>query len=216
MASGPRSRSSASRTSRQATSPDGSASADRARERTARTRGSSEALHRCRAWIRFSTRRSPARDESRSSSSSSRVPVGRNHRIAVLEMSGRRGWWRVWMDGRAVTEPVRLRQSSGRWAPIATAELERRRGVVQRLLVPIRARFGLVRRGAARGGRSFRLTVSATAPTRCATSRPHRRRRAPIARLRARASCPTRSSPRRAKRPQPVGGEFATMTAASS
>ena len=50
------------------------------------------------------------------------VPVGRNHRIAVLEMAGRRGWWRVWMDGRAVTEPVRLRQSSGRWAPIATAE----------------------------------------------------------------------------------------------
>ena len=50
------------------------------------------------------------------------VPVGRSHRIAVLEMSGRRGWWRVWIDGHAVTEPVRLRQSSGRWAPIATAE----------------------------------------------------------------------------------------------
>ena len=50
------------------------------------------------------------------------VPVGRNHRIAVLEMSGRAGWWRVWVDGNAVTEPVRLRQSSGRWAPIATAE----------------------------------------------------------------------------------------------
>jgi len=50
------------------------------------------------------------------------VPVGRSHRIAVLEMSGRPGWWRVWVDGNAVTEPVRLRQSSGRWAPIATAE----------------------------------------------------------------------------------------------
>ncbi len=50
------------------------------------------------------------------------VPVGRSHRIAVLEMSGRAGWWRVWVDGNAVTEPVRLRQSSGRWAPIATAE----------------------------------------------------------------------------------------------
>jgi hypothetical protein len=50
------------------------------------------------------------------------VPVGRSHQIAVLEMSGRPGWWRVWIDGQAVTEPVRLRGSSGRWAPIATAE----------------------------------------------------------------------------------------------
>jgi hypothetical protein len=50
------------------------------------------------------------------------VPVGRSHRIAVLEMSGRRGWWRVWADGHPVTEPVHLRQSTGRWAPIATAE----------------------------------------------------------------------------------------------
>ena len=37
-------------------------------------------------------------------------------------MSGRPGWWRVWVDGQAATEPVRLRDSSGRWAPIATAE----------------------------------------------------------------------------------------------
>jgi hypothetical protein len=50
------------------------------------------------------------------------VPVGRSHRIAVLEMSGRPGWWRVWVDGQAATEPVHLRGSSGRWAPIATAE----------------------------------------------------------------------------------------------
>ena len=50
------------------------------------------------------------------------VPTGRSHRIAVLEMSGRPGWWRVWVDDNAVTEPVRLLQSSGRWAPIATAE----------------------------------------------------------------------------------------------
>jgi hypothetical protein len=50
------------------------------------------------------------------------VPVGRSHNVAVLEMSGRPGWWRVWIDDQAVTEPVRLRQSSGRWAPIATAE----------------------------------------------------------------------------------------------
>jgi hypothetical protein len=50
------------------------------------------------------------------------VPVGLSHHIAVLEMSGRPGWWRVWVDGQGATEPVRLRQSSGRWAPIATAE----------------------------------------------------------------------------------------------
>jgi hypothetical protein len=50
------------------------------------------------------------------------VAVGRSHRLAVLEMSARPGWWRVWIDGRPATEPVRFRGSSGRWAPIATAE----------------------------------------------------------------------------------------------
>ena len=50
------------------------------------------------------------------------VPVGRSHRLAVLEMSGRPGWWRVWVDGQPATEPIRFRGSSGRWAPIATAE----------------------------------------------------------------------------------------------
>jgi hypothetical protein len=50
------------------------------------------------------------------------VPVGRSHKIAVLEMSGRAGWWRVWLDGHPVTEPTRLAGSSGRWAAIATAE----------------------------------------------------------------------------------------------
>jgi hypothetical protein len=50
------------------------------------------------------------------------VQVGRTHKIAVLEMSGRAGWWRVWLDGEPATAPVRLHGSSGRWAPIATAE----------------------------------------------------------------------------------------------
>lgn len=50
------------------------------------------------------------------------VAPGRPYAIAVLEMAGRPGWWRVWVDGRAVTDPVRMRGSSGRWAPIATAE----------------------------------------------------------------------------------------------
>jgi hypothetical protein len=50
------------------------------------------------------------------------VPVGRSHRIAVLETAARPGWWRVWVDGEARTAPVRLAGSSGRWSPIATAE----------------------------------------------------------------------------------------------
>ena len=50
------------------------------------------------------------------------VRVGGRHRIAVLEMAGRPGWWRVWADGRPATEPIHFRRSSGRWAPIATAE----------------------------------------------------------------------------------------------
>jgi hypothetical protein len=50
------------------------------------------------------------------------VPVGESRRVAVLEMGRRPGWWRVWLDGRPATEPIHLRGSSGRWAPIATAE----------------------------------------------------------------------------------------------
>jgi hypothetical protein len=51
-----------------------------------------------------------------------RLQVGHARRLAVLEMAGRPGWWRVWVDGEPATKPVRLRGSSGRWAPIATAE----------------------------------------------------------------------------------------------
>jgi hypothetical protein len=50
------------------------------------------------------------------------VQVGQSRKLAVLEMAGRPGRWRVWVDGNPVTQPVRLRGSSGRWAPIATAE----------------------------------------------------------------------------------------------
>lgn len=50
------------------------------------------------------------------------IPVGQSRRVAVLEMSRRPGWWRIWVDGNPETQPVRLRGSSGRWAPIATAE----------------------------------------------------------------------------------------------
>ena len=50
------------------------------------------------------------------------VSVGERHNLAVLELAGRPGWWRVFVDGKPVTRPVRMRGSSGRWAPIATAE----------------------------------------------------------------------------------------------
>jgi hypothetical protein len=50
------------------------------------------------------------------------VDLGSAHRIAVLEVAGRPGAWRIWVDGAAVTDPIRMPGSSGRWAPIATAE----------------------------------------------------------------------------------------------
>ena len=50
------------------------------------------------------------------------VPYGRTHRVAVLEIAGRPGWWRVWVDGEPATGPVPIRGSSGRWSPVATAE----------------------------------------------------------------------------------------------
>jgi hypothetical protein len=50
------------------------------------------------------------------------VKVGESHQVAVLEMSGRPNWWRVWLDGKTATEPVLLEQSTKRWRPIATAE----------------------------------------------------------------------------------------------
>ena len=50
------------------------------------------------------------------------VAVGRPYRIAVLEVAGRPGWWRISVDGTSVTKPIRMRGTSGRWAPIATAE----------------------------------------------------------------------------------------------
>jgi len=50
------------------------------------------------------------------------VTPGRTHSLAVLELADHPGWWRVWADGRAATKAVHLQGSSGRWAPIATAE----------------------------------------------------------------------------------------------
>jgi hypothetical protein len=50
------------------------------------------------------------------------VHVGESHRVAVLEMAHRPNWWRVWLDGKAATDPVLLENSTNRWKPIATAE----------------------------------------------------------------------------------------------
>jgi hypothetical protein len=51
-----------------------------------------------------------------------RVTVGQSYGVAVLEVAGLPGWWQVWIDGEPVTERVRIPGSSGRWAPIVTAE----------------------------------------------------------------------------------------------
>jgi hypothetical protein len=50
------------------------------------------------------------------------VAVGESHRLAVLEMSRRPGVWRVWLDGKPVTDPIVLPGSHRRWEPLATAE----------------------------------------------------------------------------------------------
>ena len=50
------------------------------------------------------------------------VRIGERFRVAVLEMGKRPNHWRVWVNGVAVSAPVHLPRSSGRWRPIATAE----------------------------------------------------------------------------------------------
>ena len=53
---------------------------------------------------------------------SSNIHQGSKHRVAVLEVGHRHGWWRVWVDGKAVSRPYRLPGSHGAWRAIATAE----------------------------------------------------------------------------------------------
>lgn len=47
---------------------------------------------------------------------------GTARKVAVLELAGRRGWWRVFVDDRAVGEAVYLPGSHGAWRPLATTE----------------------------------------------------------------------------------------------
>lgn len=50
------------------------------------------------------------------------VPNGTLSKVAVLEIRNRPDWWRVWLNHRPVSRPIRLPGSHGRWSPIATAE----------------------------------------------------------------------------------------------
>jgi hypothetical protein len=52
----------------------------------------------------------------------SALPTGQQHRFAVLELAHRPGWWRAWLDGRPVTEPIFLVGSHGHWRAQATGE----------------------------------------------------------------------------------------------
>jgi hypothetical protein len=50
------------------------------------------------------------------------LPLGRSYRVAVLESSAHRGWWRVWVNGSTVTKPIYLPGSHDAWRPVATSE----------------------------------------------------------------------------------------------
>jgi hypothetical protein len=47
---------------------------------------------------------------------------GTSHKVAVLELAQRQGWWRVWVDDHVVGDPVYLPGSHGAWRPLATTE----------------------------------------------------------------------------------------------
>jgi len=50
------------------------------------------------------------------------VAAGTRFKVSVLEMHNRPDWWRVWLNGRAVSGAIRLPESYQRWGPMATAE----------------------------------------------------------------------------------------------
>ncbi len=50
------------------------------------------------------------------------VAPGEKHELAVLEMSKRNSWWRVWVDGKPASAPIFLPKSHGAWYPQAVAE----------------------------------------------------------------------------------------------
>lgn len=50
------------------------------------------------------------------------VQPGDEHRVAVLAMSGRKAWWRVWVDNQPVTPPIHLPGSHNGWYAQAVGE----------------------------------------------------------------------------------------------
>ncbi|MGN6432022.1 MAG: hypothetical protein ACTHNB_15025 [Gaiellaceae bacterium] len=50
------------------------------------------------------------------------VRPGERHSFKVLETANRKGWWRVWLDGKAVSPAIRLPGSHGAWYAQAAAE----------------------------------------------------------------------------------------------
>lgn len=50
------------------------------------------------------------------------VEVARSYSLAVLEMSHRPDYWRIWLNNQPVTEPIHLPGSTDLWRPIVTAE----------------------------------------------------------------------------------------------
>ena len=52
----------------------------------------------------------------------SSVKPGEKHNFKVLEMASRKAWWRVWLDGKAVSPAIHLPGSHGTWYPQAMAE----------------------------------------------------------------------------------------------
>lgn len=52
----------------------------------------------------------------------SNVKPGEKHTFKVLETARRKSWWRVWLDGKAVSPAIHLPGSHGAWYPQASAE----------------------------------------------------------------------------------------------
>jgi hypothetical protein len=50
------------------------------------------------------------------------VARGEKHEVAILEMSKRNAWWRVWVDHKPASAPIFLPKSHGSWYPQAVAE----------------------------------------------------------------------------------------------